>query len=405
MPRIARSARTRAAALAVAAATLSLPACRTAAPESAAAPSAPLAQGWALTPPQPVQYMPATASIAFRTPETSGPIQQVQHRVPAGASVPQDVAGGAPTMLPSIRTDPPTSAAAPVYPPGAAYPPGGPGCAPGGEPSDRFWGASRGWSDDAFGGRFRGFDDPADRPDWQNLPRLLGEQNRGPSGANLPPDLANGAPRNIAGVRTESGADPNGGTNSTQQVLFELASPDGRNGFGVSSGVRSNRNNDSQGLAPSLYGKRILTSSDDGVFGVGLGGTLPIGNADNGNIFPWVFGARRVTGDTWLQGVAGVNVPFSNTDDFFGHVDLGLVVPLAGRSAGPRGVKLYFMPELHMNYVIDRGTAGNPGFVLNSTMGFGARLRGVDVQIGMAFPLLRERFYDYESILRITYRF
>jgi hypothetical protein len=262
---------------------------------------------------------------------------------------------------------------------------------------------------------------------WQNLPRLLGDQGRDfvNTGGGLVSELAPSAPEKSVATRTASGG---GGT--VFQGRVEVPFQDGQSAVGFAGGFAS-VNGVSAGLAPTVYGKRVLRATDDGVFGGGLGATLPadVGGA-SGSLFPWLFATRRVRGDVWSQGLVSLTVPFSRAADLAVNLDYGLLVPVGGAAAGADGLQVYFLPELHGSFALRGGSgvtipngagtfntrfpngveAGNAprygsGFVLNTTLGFGVRKGPFDLQVGFAVPLLDNRFYRYETIARVTYRY
>lgn len=414
MPKIAQFGRSRVAAI-LTATVSTLAGCQSMAPQSGAAPQQ---EGPRVTFPP----------LSWTAPAAAPTVVQAQGRAPAGPTIiqaqgrphssigqstPTDIAGGAPRNEGTSRVS--------VSDPGVtvvAAPSDAAGCSSG-EGNGGFWSDPRSGRRLFGADRLNDFDqfDQSARADWQNLPRMLGDQGRPLSGvgASTPTDITSGAPRTQGDIRGGSADVGGAGAYSNLRVAVEIANPEGTGSFGAVTGT-SDLGGASSGLAPSLYVKRVLASSEHGLVGVGLGGTLPTGGGQDGNIFPWAFCATRVTGDTWLQSLVGVSVPFGSSQETVGYADAGLVVPLYEAGPGARGVKLYFLPELHANFGISGGDGGgggnaltqefgNPGFVLNSTIGFGARVGSLDIQSGIAFPLLTDRFYNYESILRMSYRY
>ncbi len=295
---------------------------------------------------------------------------------------------------------------------------GGPGCAAGcdGNEPQSFWDTGRGFSGL---GRQRGSNQQPGY-DWQNLPRMLGDNGRGNDARGGPyvSDFLMASPDNIAQIR-QSTADISNGSITNIGFGAEVATADRRTAFGVIGGLGT-ANGGSAALSPAIYGKRVLRASENGMCGIGLGGSFPVGSSGtDGSLFPWLFATHRVTGDIWGQGSASVVIPFSGANDFATYLDYGWLVPIPVRFDNAQSVRLYFMPELHANFPISRGDGnttfagsselatdyGNPGFVLNTTLGFGVRTGGVDAQFGVAIPILDNRYYSYETVFRVSYRY
>jgi hypothetical protein len=207
---------------------------------------------------------------------------------------------------------------------------------------------------------------------------------------------------------------------TTLQGAVELSSSDGSRSIGAVSGVATS-SGDSAGFPGSLYLKRALVLENDRVFGFGLGGTLPADDVGSrGSIFPWLFCSHRLRDDIWGQGAITLNLPFSPRNDLAVFLDYGFLIPITNMSWIPDSVQVYFAPEFHANFALRDGSGGlggfsgttavqnsfgSPDFILNSTIGFGVRKGPFDLQAGLAVPLLSQRFFNYESIVRIGYRF
>jgi len=253
---------------------------------------------------------------------------------------------------------------------------------------------------------------------WQELPHMLGDAS-GPLEFVNNDNTRNTLDNNLS-LRNGNAAQGNGVSSSQSSISFGLTNSTGNAEVGGYLGLLSG-GGDSAALSPTVYGKRALVMEDDRLVGIGLGVGLPTGETGiDGSLFPWIFTTRRIGGgDSWFTGSATLIIPFGESQDFACRVDAGLMIPVY--RGGPESFQVYFQPELHANFALSNGSGnfgssleslgaasnrfGNPDFAVNTTLGFGIRRGSYDLQIGVAIPLLNDRFYNYETIFRAGYRF